>query len=63
MREEGETETHVREQTENVYDGVQGATEVGDEGGNAARERVRDTCEAARKVRDAVVITHSNRRR
>eukprot|EP01043_Picozoa_sp_COSAG02_P000913 COSAG02_NODE_18_length_54986_cov_345.599322_47_plen_113_part_00 len=51
MREEGETETHVREQRENMYDGVKGGMEVVDEGENTAWERVRDTCEAARKVR------------
>ena len=48
MREEGDTETHVREQTENVYDGVKGGMEVVDEGENAAWERVRDTYEARR---------------
>ena len=48
MREEGETETHVREQRENAYDGVKGGMEVGDEGENAAWERVRDTYEARR---------------
>ena len=45
MKEEGDTETHVREQTENVYDGVKGGMEVVDEGENAAWERVRDTYE------------------
>ena len=48
MKEEGDTETHVREQTENVYDGVKGGMEVVDEGENAAWERVRDTYEARR---------------
>ena len=45
MSEEGETKPHVREQRENVYDGAKGGMEVGDEGENAAWERVRDTYE------------------
>ena len=48
MREEGEAETHVREQRGNVYDGVKGGMEVVDEGENAVWERVRDTYEARR---------------